>query len=239
MVDILRNENNHLRIRTRAPRLAPAEVLQLHKERDILSREATTDTLTGFLNENGAREELLARFADISRNHEHAFGVVIVDLKNFAFLNDNLGHLAGDRILQMISEKMRFNARSGDAFWRIGGDEFALFLSVKSKQELERLIFSKRHERSGTGELPGWLDTVNDQIKHEISSYVKGTRLEGIDMYDAGQLRAGTLFIDTSWINMQYEEVDFIESVLNSVKGELQRIKDNDDSTPALKGLKI
>ncbi|WP_412060361.1 EAL domain-containing protein [Rubrivirga sp. IMCC45206] len=68
-------------------------------------------------------EEVIARY-DLS----DGFAVLFLDLDRFKVVNDTLGHTAGDRLLQVVGDRLRAVIRDGDMVARIGGDEFAVLL---------------------------------------------------------------------------------------------------------------
>jgi len=85
------------------------------------------DSLTGLPN----RLLLLDRLsqATVHRERLHAqVAVLFIDLDHFKEVNDSLGHAAGDRLLQVVSERLSANVREGDTVARVGGDEFVIML---------------------------------------------------------------------------------------------------------------
>jgi diguanylate cyclase (GGDEF)-like protein len=82
------------------------------------------DSLTGLFN----RDVLRARLAEQTAARLPAC-LLIIDLDGFKFVNDTLGHSAGDEVLRMVASTLLRAAREPDTASRIGGDEFALLLT--------------------------------------------------------------------------------------------------------------
>ena len=95
----------------------------LHEARERLRHLAYHDGLTGLPNRLLLEERLDARIAQAARDGA-AFPVLFVDLDGFKPLNDRYGHAVGDRVLQVIAERLRAMVRWDDAVARLGGDEF-------------------------------------------------------------------------------------------------------------------
>ena len=96
-------------------------------ERARFQELARTDALTGCLNRR-ALFERLGRELDRARRYRHNLTLILVDLDQFKLVNDNHGHLAGDRVLAAVGEFLRREARAVDIVGRYGGDEFVLVL---------------------------------------------------------------------------------------------------------------
>jgi diguanylate cyclase (GGDEF)-like protein len=64
-----------------------------------------------------------------NERHNPWVSVVFVDLDNFKFVNDSLGHTAGDALLKEVSKRMLDCVRPTDAVMRLGGDEFVILLT--------------------------------------------------------------------------------------------------------------
>ncbi len=92
-----------------------------------LEFQATHDTLTGLANRNLLRERLGQAIAAAERNGRPLW-VIFIDLDRFKFVNDTLGHEAGDVLLKMLAARLQDVVREADTVARLGGDEFVLVL---------------------------------------------------------------------------------------------------------------
>ena len=96
--------------------------LQWDRSHRALEFAATHDTLTGLAN----RTAFVARLDEIAKLVEGRAAVLFIDLDRFKPVNDQLGHLAGDKVLQAVAHRLDAAVRPGDLVARIGGDEFAV-----------------------------------------------------------------------------------------------------------------
>jgi diguanylate cyclase (GGDEF)-like protein/PAS domain S-box-containing protein len=92
-----------------------------------LEFQATHDALTGLPNRTLLRHRLQEEIAVASRAH-HAVWVLFVDLDRFKYVNDSLGHRAGNELLCAVGARLRSSVRPGDTVGRLSGDEFVLIL---------------------------------------------------------------------------------------------------------------
>jgi diguanylate cyclase (GGDEF)-like protein len=60
--------------------------------------------------------------------------VLVLDLDGFKSINDRFGHLAGNKVLKMISEGLRVSCREYDCVARMGGDEFVVILAGSTRE---------------------------------------------------------------------------------------------------------
>jgi len=106
-----------------------------------LHNAATTDELTGLLNRRALEERLEA---EISRSQRHQIKttIVLIDVDRFKFINDSLGHAAGDRYLVLVAQTLDRHIRALDVVGRHGGDEFLVILPMTSAAEA--LVFINR-----------------------------------------------------------------------------------------------
>lgn len=123
-----------------------AVVMQSRKE--LLSRLhhlATHDQLTGAASRH-AFHETARKLA-----HENApVAVLMIDLDHFKAVNDNYGHAAGDEVLMSFAQRVRNCLRPGDAFGRVGGEEFAVVIPHCPKPDAIRVSERIREALAGT-----------------------------------------------------------------------------------------
>ena len=89
--------------------------------------QAMHDSLTGLANRNLLRERLNDAIAG-ARRRNSSFWVAFLDLDRFKFVNDTLGHEAGDTLLKVVAGRLLACVRETDTVARLGGDEFVLVL---------------------------------------------------------------------------------------------------------------
>jgi diguanylate cyclase (GGDEF)-like protein len=110
---------------------------QCARERDALQAELQRlgdhDPLTGLLNRRRFDAELAAAAARTARYGE-ACSVLVMDLDRMKGVNDELGHAAGDGLLQWVGAILLDRIRASDVGARVGGDEFAVLLTGTGAQ---------------------------------------------------------------------------------------------------------
>jgi len=92
-----------------------------------------SDELTGTANRRGLERDFTRAFYDRRRNNR-PFCLILFDLDGFKKVNDVLGHMAGDRLLIDLAEKLRRNIRPTDTLARWGGDEFVILTAGRLDQ---------------------------------------------------------------------------------------------------------
>jgi diguanylate cyclase (GGDEF)-like protein/PAS domain S-box-containing protein len=92
-----------------------------------LSYHAEHDSLTGLFNRNYFQQELERTVARVARSGSDC-ALFYIDLDQFKYINDTLGHPAGDRLLVDVAALLSLHVRDGDLLARFGGDEFTLLL---------------------------------------------------------------------------------------------------------------
>ncbi len=93
------------------------------------AEEQLRDPLTGLPNRQWLLERIWTALDDAERIDARA-ALMLIDLDRFRSVNDTLGHLAGDRLLLQIADRLRVALPRGAEAARLGGDEFAVLLPV-------------------------------------------------------------------------------------------------------------
>jgi diguanylate cyclase (GGDEF)-like protein/PAS domain S-box-containing protein len=117
-------------------------ITEQRRAAESLRYHADHDVLTGLVNRRRFEEEL-----------EHCGGdpkgsggaVVIVDVDHFKFVNDSLGHEAGDAVLRGVASSLRERVGASGLPARLGGDEFAVLLPGAGEREARDLALSLLH----------------------------------------------------------------------------------------------
>lgn len=119
-----------------------------------LSHDSRHDALTGLAN----RRDLMLTLADLKNRLNdgdmNSFGLMLLDLNGFKPINDNIGHAAGDVVLQKLAERFHAIATPDLRFFRVGGDEFAVVVHHADEQSLNAT-------------LPSIHDAVKTPIHHD------------------------------------------------------------------------
>ncbi|MEH2136506.1 GGDEF domain-containing protein [Nostoc sp.] len=116
----------------------------LIRTNDMLSAIALADSLTE-LNNRRALEWDLPRQIERARIQKTSLSLIILDVDHFKKVNDTHGHLVGDRILQVLCQRLRHNLRCQDTAFRYGGEEFVILLANTTDEEA--LLVARRLNR--------------------------------------------------------------------------------------------
>ena len=109
------------------------------RERDKkLWRMANHDSLTGLINRHRFSELLDEEIDRIAADGTMS-ALLFIDLDQFKYVNDTVGHAAGDRLLKSVARRLQDGVRETDIVSRFGGDEFLLLISKISKKDVDSI----------------------------------------------------------------------------------------------------
>ena len=127
--EALRGMNAELeeRVQTRTQELR--EQINVREQVETqLKHQVMHDALTGLPNRLYLRDRIERSIAGLRRNSRRRFALLYLDIDRFKVINDSLGHLAGDQVLQEVSRRLGKCVREPDVVARLSGDEFAILL---------------------------------------------------------------------------------------------------------------
>jgi diguanylate cyclase (GGDEF)-like protein/PAS domain S-box-containing protein len=115
------------------------DVTALKQSEERNHRQAITDHLTGLCNRQGFESalDLEIRATDAAQEE---LACIFVDLDRFKWINDNLGHQAGDQVLCTFVERMDMLVPQGATAARLGGDEFAILVRSADVEPLAHAL---------------------------------------------------------------------------------------------------
>jgi diguanylate cyclase len=114
----------------------------LKSKLEMVEAEANLDPLTDLFNRRSL-ERALKEFFTLCKQSKMSFSLVLIDLDDFKYVNDNYGHHVGDLVLAKVAKVLRTNMRAKDIVGRWGGDEFVVIMPntdlENAKKVLERI----------------------------------------------------------------------------------------------------
>ena len=184
------------------------DITDRKRAEELISYQAYHDILTDLPNRILFKDRLGLAMIQSKRN-ETELAVMFVDLDRFKLVNDTLGHIKGDELLQQVAGRLKESLRRGDTLARLGGDEFTIFLpelqsrgdaqvvAEKFLECLQQAFFLDGHEvyisaSIGIAVYPTDGDTMDDLLRHaDIAMYqVKASGKNSYSFYDATMLDA-------------------------------------------------
>lgn len=138
--------------------------IEKQEKENLLTKLVDNDGLTNLLNRNAWNKKL-----EEIKNKDGNVGVVFADLNNLKYTNDNLGHLAGDKLIVKFTNLLKevFDEKE---IYRIGGDEFVIILEndidrFKEKTTLFRNKVIENNDIASFGEAIGKFTEINSVVK--------------------------------------------------------------------------
>ena len=177
------------------------DITEKKESEKIIHFQAYHDTLTRLPNRTLLNDRLVQAISHAKRNNEK-LSIMFLDLDRFKNINDTLGHMMGDKLLQIVADRLKKCLRECDTLARIGGDEFTILLpEIHSKSDSElianKIIDTLKHPFNldnqevyistsiGIAHYPADGETKESLIKHaDIAMYaVKNKGKDGFQFY--------------------------------------------------------
>lgn len=205
------------------------DITERKRAEELISYQAYHDILTDLPNRVLFRDRLELALIQAKR-HSTELAVMFVDLDRFKLVNDTLGHIKGDKLLQQVAGRLKDSLRRGDTLARLGGDEFTLLIPdlrdrqdavviaekfLKCLQEPFMLDGHQVHVSASIGiaVYPSHGETIEDLIRHA-----------DIAMYQVKALgKDGHSFYDNSMLDASYQKITLEQSLRKAIaQGELE-----------------
>ena len=103
-----------------------------------LEHISTHDPLTALYNRSEYIKRIVLKIKGAQRYSEK-FGIILLDIDHFKLVNDNYGHVVGDKVLQTLAQILISNVREDDLIARWGGEEFIIIVNYATVDILEKL----------------------------------------------------------------------------------------------------
>lgn len=130
-------------------------MLEVHQKLILEEALADTDPLTGLANRRFFQEQLEREYARVLRYPE-PLTIAYLDLDNFKYVNDSMGHDIGDELLIIVSQTLTSNLRGSDFAARLGGDEFAVMLPMLKHESAIPIIKKLQDELLSVMHAKNW-----------------------------------------------------------------------------------
>ena len=137
MLDILLEPYREVDDRISGAAVTIRDVTEAQRLSERLAYQARHDQLTGLVNRRAFEQSLEAAIINTAQSSRSS-ALCFIDLDQFKIVNDTVGHLVGDRLLQQVAKLLTRKIGKGDVLARLGGDEFGLLLNGCSLRRAAR-----------------------------------------------------------------------------------------------------
>jgi diguanylate cyclase len=134
-------------------------------------KKAMHDALTGLPNREAYDERLEQEVTRLKR-YGNKLSLMVCDIDLFKRINDNYGHLAGDKVLKIIAKSLQVNIRDSDFIARFGGEEFVALMPETSKEEA-KLVAEKLRQKIENSPFSFKKEPVQITISFGISEFAQ------------------------------------------------------------------
>ena len=144
------------------------DITETRNYQQQLEHQTNFDLLTELPNRNLLQDRIQQAVA-LARRQKQIVALAFLDLDNFQFVNDSLGHKAGDEVLKLVAQRIRTCIRTTDTAARLASDKFVLVLSGIANEEnipkvLQRIVEAISSRPQVTDTLQKVLSTVSQPI---------------------------------------------------------------------------
>lgn len=176
LLEVLAEETKQVRRTTQTLRAdfasRSSEIVEMQAELQRVKNSANSDPLTGLPN----RRALLEAMANMEGQSDQRHSLLMLDIDHFKAINDQHGHLIGDRVIRFVADVIRQNTKGQDTPSRFGGEEFAILLpdtqmagALTVAEKIRHVVASARLVRSSS-QLPLGQITISGGV----ATYRKG-----------------------------------------------------------------
>jgi diguanylate cyclase (GGDEF)-like protein len=151
------------------------DVTEIEKQREVITKKANHDTLTGLYNRNKFEEVFEYELSQVKR-YGYKLSLAIADIDHFKLFNDTYGHMVGDEVLKLVADTLRSCTRSSDTLARWGGEEFVM-LFPQTGYEDALMLLEKCRKR--VAELD-YKEYGNITLSFGMTSYTEGDTLDSM-----------------------------------------------------------
>jgi len=205
------------------------DVSERKRAEEVILHQAYHDILTDLPNRTLFKDRLGLAMTQAARKRTE-LAVMFIDLDRFKWVNDNLGHVKGDVLLQQVAARLQECLRKSDTLARQGGDEFTVVLPELGERDHARIVADKFLERL---QLPFDLDGHEVHISASIGIAIYPHDGDTIDellrnadlaMYQIKGLgKNGHAFYDASMQNASHQKIALEQNLRKALdKGELE-----------------
>ncbi|UVW30468.1 EAL domain-containing protein [Massilia sp. H6] len=205
------------------------DITDRKRAEEVISYQAYHDILTDLPNRILFKDRLGLAVIQAKRKQTE-LAVMFIDLDRFKLVNDTLGHVKGDELLQQAATRLKECLRKGDTLARQGGDEFTIVLPELRDRDDARMVADKFLE---TLQCPFDLDGHEVHISASIGIAIYPTDGESIDellrhadiaMYQVKALgKNGHSFYHTSMLDVSHQKIALEQALRRALEqGELE-----------------
>jgi len=200
------------------------DITERKRAEALISYQAYHDILTDLPNRILFKDRLGLAVIQAKRNH-CGLAVMFIDLDRFKLVNDTLGHVKGDELLQQVASRLKHCLRRGDTLARLGGDEFTVVLPELHDKKDAEIIAGKFLD---TFRQPFILEDNEFHISASIGIAVYPEDGESIDellrhadmaMYHVKALgKNGHSFYECAMFNAAHREITLEKSIRRALE---------------------